>query len=940
MKITQYFFSSIILLFVVITAAAQTGEVKGKVLDAKTLEPLPFSNIFINNTTLGVAADQNGYYTLSNIPVGLNEIVFSFVGYQSYQKKIQIKSGETIALDIRLLPNETVLETVVVSGTRDKEWDKQFKKFEKTFFGNTKFANSCKILNSWALDFKESETNGKSVFTAHASQPLEIENLALGYKINYYLKSLVSTSDGYKIMGEVRFHELNTTDPKLLKTQNQNRADAYYGSLRHLLKSMVANNVKEEGFSLYVDKNNVETNHYRTSNFAAQLDKSIESFSADNSVSPEKNEGEFSIEIKKQLEVHYTRVRSTSKVYNDISFPVSWIQVNGGVIKVNTNGIVLNPANLVVAGAMNDARVADLLPYNYSPEASQNLETPKVESSIQQKLNRLEEKVYLRTDKPYYYPGEKIWFKAYLNYRSPELMDSLSRVLYVELIDKNKKIAQTKLLYIDGGASAGSFDLPEELETGNVYIRAYTNWMLNYEPETVFVKSIPVLGLYECPEVDLTGTPPEATTLELKFKSSKPSYKSREKIKLEFELRNQDGTLIPADLSISVTDMQQVMGLVEEINILNGFLFFTSQNEGILHEIKFPIESGISLSGQYKNKKGKPDKKIFAAVEGKFQNMKPIETDGIGNFWVSGFQFYDSTEIIFQELGKKRKFEGTINLRERNVPSTEKLKKPIALSIIKSESPQRIKLNEIPSEKTILLKEVIINEDKQELNKDIIPKVYAKADITISGDEILESSRTSLVNAIRARVPGLNVAGGYLRIGSPSNFMGPASTEPLLIIDGLQFTGGGSDTNYSRLMQINPEMVDRVDVIKYGGAAVYGTRGGNGVIIVTTKEGEYGTINKTPTSLQPEFFKVFNIAGFSKAEEFASPDHSKSVRDFVPDNRSTIFWNPQVRTDDVFGIATVSFYAADLVTKYKIVVEGITDFGEPVRGVFYIETIH
>ena len=64
MKITQHIFSSIILLFVVITTMAQTGEVKGKVLDAKTLEPLPFSNIFINNTTLGVAADQNGYYTL------------------------------------------------------------------------------------------------------------------------------------------------------------------------------------------------------------------------------------------------------------------------------------------------------------------------------------------------------------------------------------------------------------------------------------------------------------------------------------------------------------------------------------------------------------------------------------------------------------------------------------------------------------------------------------------------------------------------------------------------------------------------------------------------------------------------------------------------------------------------------------------------------------
>ena len=937
MKILRIYLTSVLLLLAAIGSLAQTGEVKGKVLDAKTSGALPFSNIFINNTTLGVAADQNGNYALTNIPVGLNEIVFSFVGYQSYQKKIQVKAGESIQLDIRLVPDETVLETVVVSGTRDKEWDKQLKKFEKVFFGNTKFANSCKILNSWVLEFKESEVNGKSLFTATASRPLEIENSALGYKVNYYLKSLASTSDGYSINGEVRFEELKNTDPKLLKTRNQNRLDTYYGSLRHLFKSIVSGKVKEEGFNLYIDKSGNENNPYRTANFEAQLDKSIVALNTSNLVLPEKNEGEFSIQIKKRLEVHYTRIRSTAKVYSDIQYPVSWLHVNGGVLKVNAQGIVLNPASLVISGAMNDARVADLLPYNYLPEVSQNL--PIItESSIQQKLKRMEEKVYLRTDKPYYYPGEKIWFKAYLNYQAPELMDSLSKVLYVELINTNKKITQSKLLYIDGGACDGFFDLPDTLETGSYYIRAYTNWMLNYDSENIFVNSIPLIGLYECPEPDLTNTTPETTTLELKFKPNKQIYKPRERIKLEFELRNPDGTLIPADFSVSVTDMQQVVGLSEEKNILNSFPFPFPQSEIKSSEIKYPIESGISLEGEYKNKKGKQEKKSLAAVEGKFQTMKPIQTDGSGTFWISGFQFYDSTEIVFQELGKKKKFEGTIKLFERNVPSTEKLKKPVALRIIKSESPQRMKSPTIPSEKTTLLKEVIINEENNEvLSKDNVPKVYAKADITIRGEDILNTSRNNLVNAIQSRVPGLVVVNGYLRIGTASNFMGPSTTEPMLIVDGLQFTGGGTDSNYRRLMQINPEIVDRVDVIKYGGAAIYGTRGGNGVIIVTTKGGEYGTIDQTPASLQPEFYKSFKVAGFSRPSEFVSPDHSKSVRDFIPDNRSTLFWSPQVRTDDVFGIATVSFYAADPITKYKIVVEGITDFGEPIRGVFFIE---
>ena len=48
-----------------LTAFSQTGQINGKVLDSKTQEPLPFANVFINNTTIGVAADANGDFTFS-----------------------------------------------------------------------------------------------------------------------------------------------------------------------------------------------------------------------------------------------------------------------------------------------------------------------------------------------------------------------------------------------------------------------------------------------------------------------------------------------------------------------------------------------------------------------------------------------------------------------------------------------------------------------------------------------------------------------------------------------------------------------------------------------------------------------------------------------------------------------------------------------------------
>ena len=53
----------------------QTSKISGRVLDAKTLGPLPFANVFINNTTIGTTTDENGFFKLNNVPVGRNEVI-------------------------------------------------------------------------------------------------------------------------------------------------------------------------------------------------------------------------------------------------------------------------------------------------------------------------------------------------------------------------------------------------------------------------------------------------------------------------------------------------------------------------------------------------------------------------------------------------------------------------------------------------------------------------------------------------------------------------------------------------------------------------------------------------------------------------------------------------------------------------------------------------
>jgi len=928
-QITRGFIFALFLFMCITSIYAQTGQVKGRLRDSKTLEPLPFANVFINLTTLGAAADQTGNYILNNLPLGTHEIVFSFVGYKSYQKKIQLEAG-TMELDVLLVPDETELETVIISGSRDKEWDKQLKRFEKIFLGTTRFANSCKILNPWVLEFKETVVNGKNVFTAAASRPLEIENAALGYRVDYHLRNLASTADGYNIQGQVRMEELISTDPKTAKTWTQNRATAYQGSLRHLLKSVVDGRVQEEGFDLYIDKSGYENTPYRSAVFATQLDKSLQSYSTQNTVMAGINNEEFTIPVKQRIEVHYRLAKSQLKVYSDIPYPVSWIEVKGGVLRTNSNGILLNPSSLILSGAMNEARVGDLLPYNYSQTPSENSPAQLSYSSQQVKLNRLIEKPYLHTDKSYYYPGEKIWFKAYMNYRSPELMDSLSQVLYVELIGSDKTIQQSKTLSLYGGSSAGCFVLPSNIKPDSYFLRAYTHWMLNYDGTLMFTKPIPILGLYERAESNKIADSIN-TSVEIKMKSA-TTFNRQDQVKLDFEIKDPNGNPILAELSISVTDQQQTVALPEEKNILQSFPFseeFYAVNSS--GKPAYPIESGISLNGQYKNKTGKPEKTNLMVVEGNFNKTIPLQTDDQGNFWVTGLQFNDSSNLSFQTAGKKKKFEGTISILPKYIPPVKEMPAGLSSFVVVKENKRQHSLQARDlTEESTMLKEVLINEEKEQMGKEV-PNTYSKADFTFTGAEIVSLSRVSIVNALVGRVPGLSIVNGYLRIGGGSNFMGAATTEPLIIIDGVQMTSGGT----SRLYQITPEMVERIDVIKYGGAAIYGSRGGNGVIIVTTKSGEYTSVN--PSNANSSSFQQVAIQGFSTCPAFVGLSYELEKRYEISDSGSTIFWTPQVFSDEKTGQVSVSFTSGSTPTRYRIVIEGVSAMGDPMRGVFEID---
>lgn len=108
------------------------------------------------------------------------------------------------------------------------------------------------------------------------------------------------------------------------------------------------------------------------------------------------------------------------------------------------------------------------------------------------KTDAPQEKVYLHLDKPYYVAGEDIWFKAYITVGPFNFLSAISNILYVELIDMQDKIVLSRRLPAVSGLSFGDFKLPDTLDEGSYRIRAYTNWMRNFDEALFFDKTVQI----------------------------------------------------------------------------------------------------------------------------------------------------------------------------------------------------------------------------------------------------------------------------------------------------------------------------------------------------------------------------------------------------------------------------------------------------------------
>lgn len=336
------------------------AKITGRVTDASTGEPLYFVNVFLSNTTLGCATDKNGVFSIENVPLSTYELVVSMMGYELQATTIQLKGPPGREYNFKLKPKPIQAPEISVSAPYPREWRRNLKNFERLFLGTSRNASKCKIFNPEILDFTFDEAT--HVFTATASQPIEIENQALGYRIFFFFEDFSSKDNAsVRFLYKSRFEPLPPKDKNQEERWRKNRIKAYHGSLKHFLASLVSYRHEEEGFLV----NNVEDFSGSYENIHANRVK------VDNLLTPGESPSERKLTFSNYLRVIYKKEEEDEEYVRGrrrrSTMQMSWLRINVDYVSIDALGHTDNPYALTTFGYMAWERMAEALPLDYTP---------------------------------------------------------------------------------------------------------------------------------------------------------------------------------------------------------------------------------------------------------------------------------------------------------------------------------------------------------------------------------------------------------------------------------------------------------------------------------------------------------------------------------------------------------------------------------------------
>lgn len=339
--------------------ALAQGTITGVVTDAETKLPLEGASVFAQNTTLGAVTKNDGSFKL-NLSRGGYELVISFTGYVS--QRITVEGNGDNALNIHLQKEDKSLSEVVITNSYEvgDGWEKHGRFFISNFLGTTPFADNTVLLNPEALKFYYYKKSDK--LKVLATEPLRIQNNALGYTLQYAMDSFIYYNKTALALyrGNCFYTPMQGTGEQQAAWQAA-RNQAYRGSRLHFLRSYYDSTLKAEGFTVDIASSNTRNKFDRLSN---PYDTAYYFFDAGTS--------DVDLWFPSKVSITYGKAKPEPGYLRQMGLPVdvpvqiSYVDLTESIL-IKPNGYFMEQRSWINQGYWSWKNLADQLPYDFEP---------------------------------------------------------------------------------------------------------------------------------------------------------------------------------------------------------------------------------------------------------------------------------------------------------------------------------------------------------------------------------------------------------------------------------------------------------------------------------------------------------------------------------------------------------------------------------------------
>ncbi|MGY3053848.1 hypothetical protein ACVWYG_002050 [Pedobacter sp. UYEF25] len=472
--------------------------------------------------------------------------------------------------------------------------------------------------------------------------------------------------------------------------------------------------------------------------------------------------------------------------------------------------------------------------------------------------------------------------------------------------------------------------------------------------------------------------------MQLKIGTARPAYKTREKVELQLEAKDQKGKAVAGSFSVAVIDESKVpidetlestifsnilltsdlKGYIEKPNyyfatesesvnkaldnlmLTQGYRRFTWKEvlSGKPGEPKFKAEKlATEISGKVLSLGGKPLPNAKVTLMSlKAGILRDTTTDAQGRFRFDKLVLSDSLTFSVQArtVKNKKRLEVVLdrvpdqiltpnnNIGDINTDIAESTKDYLANTKKEYELLERTgKLNRVQR-----LREILIKGKRKEdpYSGNIrIPSGSVDQTFVIKNPELC----ANLAVCLQGRLAGVFFMPGRGSDCSVMNWPWTLNKNAIrtvlvpmqIIVDGRRITDCVEVADIFDDNGLNPADIVRIEVVR-SSIALTQFLGGPSIFIYTKRGWVYKRYNPSMTNISPK--------GFNNARAFYSPRYDASnTATQIPDFRSTIYWNPNVITA-ADGKVKFDFFNADDPGNYRVVVEGVNAAGELGRQVY------